>query len=204
MAHWTIPQTKAMKTMKKKSPTTLVYQASTGEIRRLWQEINQQARSLPSPRPPLSMTPALSMSDHHWQLFWKLNIPHGARNCWWRLLIRKLPTRNNLRHFSGEPPTCQLCNQETEDDYHMIFNCPRKKSFWLVAKAVAKIDVELDDVWDILTFQKSVDKKIMIRIGEILMVTWQLHWQCSMNNVPWSTTFALRHLRRLHWVAGLE
>jgi hypothetical protein len=144
------------------------------------------------------------MRPNQWKRFWKLKIPHGARNFWWRLLLCKLPTRLNLRHINDEPPLCQLCRNDIEDDYHMVFDCPRKKSLWLVARNIAHIKVPMEDIWDILNFRTTTDDTTMLRIGEILMVIWQLHWHCCIDNVQWNTTHALRRLRRVHWLADLD
>ncbi|SAM00402.1 hypothetical protein, partial, partial [Absidia glauca] len=200
LTHWLLPTG----TTPKKPPDILVYRATTGEIRKYWQFRYQQQRSLPTPRPPRSPAPALHMRPNQWKRFWKLKIPHGARNFWWRLLLCKLPTRLNLRHINDEPPLCQLCRNDIEDDYHMVFDCPRKKSFWLVARNIAHIKVPMEDIWDILNFRTTTDDTTMLRIGEILMVIWQLHWHCCIDNVQWNTTHALRRLRRVHWLADLD
>jgi hypothetical protein len=145
------------------------------------------------------------MRPNQWKQFWKLKIPHGARNCWWRLLIHKLPSQVNLRHQIAGPSVCLLCSNALEDDFHMIIGCPRKASFWLVARHVARIGVPMQDIWDILTFRSSPrDETILIHLGEILMVLWQLHRYCCTDNVQWSTTHALRRLRRVHWLADLD
>ncbi|SAL96761.1 hypothetical protein [Absidia glauca] len=87
----------------------------------------------------------------------------------------------------------------------MIIDCPRKTSFWLVARHVARIDVPMQDIWDMLTFRSSPrDETILLRLGEILMVLWQLHWHSCIDNVQWNTTHALRRLRRVHWLADLD
>jgi hypothetical protein len=212
MAHWLLPPLRMISgtvpphtTPAKKPPDILVYQASTGTLRRYWQAKHQDERSLPAPRPPRSPAPALTMQPSQWKRFWKLKIPHGARNCWWRLLIHKLPSQVNLRHQIAGPPVCLLCSNALEDDFHMIIDCPRKTSFWLVARHVARIDVPMQDIWDILNFRSSPrDETILLRLGEILMVLWQLHWHCCIDNVQWNTTHALRRLRRVHWLAGLD
>ncbi|SAL99588.1 hypothetical protein [Absidia glauca] len=113
------------------------------------------------------------MRPNQWKRFWKLKIPHGARNFWWRVFLCKLPTRLNLRHINDEPPLCQLCQHDIEDDYHMVFDCRRKKSFWLVARNIAHIKVPMEDIWDILNFRTTTDERTMLRNGDILMVIWR-------------------------------
>ncbi|KAI8330230.1 hypothetical protein BC941DRAFT_186717 [Chlamydoabsidia padenii] len=124
------------------------------------------------------------MSRSQWKLFWKANIPRGARNCWWRLLIRKLSTRAVLHHCDSGSQLCKFCTNHIGDDYHMLFDCLRKQFFWLMARKISHIDLPIDDIWPALTFAKKVDTKLMTRLGEILLMIWQLHWSCTIDNIP--------------------
>ncbi|KAI8327652.1 hypothetical protein BC941DRAFT_364469 [Chlamydoabsidia padenii] len=144
------------------------------------------------------------MSRSQWKLFWQVNFPHGVRNCWWRLLIRKLSTRKVLNHCDGGSPLCKFCTNHVEDDYHMIFDCPKKRSFWLVARKIFHIELPMDDIWPALVFTKKVDTKTMTRLGEILLVIWQVHWSCTLDEIPWNTTHAIRRLRRIYWREGIS
>jgi hypothetical protein len=97
---------------------------------------------------------------------------------------------------------CTLCGEPFEDNAHWIFHCPKKRSFWLVARYVSGIDADLPQIWEYLTFQTSTDKTTLLRLSHILLVIWQMHWHCIFNEVPWNTTHALERLRRLRWLSG--
>ncbi|KAI8327548.1 hypothetical protein BC941DRAFT_458129 [Chlamydoabsidia padenii] len=119
--HWLLPQPEYVK---REIPDVLVYQASTRNLRIYWQEVDHMQRRLPPPRPPLSVAPAEIMSPAQWKRFWNLNMPHGVRNCWWRLLIHKLSTRITLQYCDGDTPVCKI---SLEDIWPaLIF---KKKSF---------------------------------------------------------------------------
>jgi hypothetical protein len=56
-----------------------------------------------------------------------------------------------------------------------------------------------------LNFRHQTDPSTMIKIAHVLQVTWQMHWRCIFDEVPWNTTHALVRLRRVRWyVEGQE
>jgi hypothetical protein len=120
-------------------------------------------------------------------------------------LIQKLPTRLATRHVHGRSPSdirCTLCNDPYDDDAHFIFHCPKKRSFWLVARRICLIDADLPQIWDLLTFRVPTDKAVLLSLSHILLIIWQMHWHCVFDDVPWNTTHALQRLRRLRWLSG--
>ncbi|ORY99644.1 hypothetical protein BCR42DRAFT_339274 [Absidia repens] len=145
------------------------------------------------------------MTTKQWRLFWRTPISHGARNCWWRLLIQKLPTQEALRHVNPDsmnPGWCKICNKQVEDAQHMIIECPLKKSYWNAAKTIVKLDFNIADLWDILTFRKTIDKEAMIHVSDILLVLWIHHWHCYIKEELWNTTHAIRRFRKQLWNKG--
>jgi len=63
-----------------------------------------------------------------WKDFWKQKMPHNARNVWWRLLIKKLPSGVRLHRMIPVivGPLCRICQEGDETDQHLLFSCPRK------------------------------------------------------------------------------
>ncbi|KAI8086808.1 uncharacterized protein BX664DRAFT_265365, partial [Halteromyces radiatus] len=147
--------------------------------------------------------PADMMSKSKWKSFWKLPIPHGVRNCWWRLLIRKLPTRLALRYTNTETSgntLCQFCENNIEDEGHMVFYCKRKQSFWYAARYKLGLNIPVTQIWPSLIFSEKTDPETLTSLGLILLVVWQMHWQCTRDNQRWDTTNALQRLRRTMWL----
>jgi hypothetical protein len=74
-----------------------------------------------------------------WQQFWQLRIPINARNTWYRILHRKITTKQRRHQFQPNifTPYCQLCRPRrysrhghslTETNQHFLFSYP--KFFW--------------------------------------------------------------------------
>ncbi|KAG0052741.1 hypothetical protein BGZ90_006406 [Linnemannia elongata] len=77
-----------------------------------------------APPPPLTTT--------FWSSFWKNQIPHNARNVWWRLLINKLPSGLHLHSIIPDmvEPLCRVCGTSLETSQHLLFSCPKKLEVW--------------------------------------------------------------------------
>ena len=63
---------------------------------------------------------------------WKIPADGPAKVCVWRVLIGKLPTRDNLirRQITLPSPLCLLCNIEEEKVQHVFFNCSVAQKVW--------------------------------------------------------------------------
>jgi len=54
-------------------------------------------------------------------------------NCFiWRLFLRRIPTRANLRRRSVQIPSdlCPLCESEVETENHLFYSCAKIKDIW--------------------------------------------------------------------------
>ncbi|CAO3588849.1 unnamed protein product [Absidia cylindrospora] len=183
------------------------YQVKTGLLHFYWLSKHPNSRQLPITHFPYDPPPATHLTTDQWRFFWRQPIDHSARNCWWRLLIRKPPCLETLRHIRKEdinPGWCTICNRTTENERHMLFDCPLKLSFWNAAKTLFGIDHSLNEIWDILTFRQKVDTDTMIKIGDILKTVWLQHWHCRIEEVPWHNTHAFRRLRWQLWNKGMN
>jgi hypothetical protein len=59
-----------------------------------------------------------------WKHLWSIHAPPKAKNLLWRITKGCLPTRMRLQEKRVLCPTlCPLCNQENEDDWHILFSC---------------------------------------------------------------------------------
>jgi len=82
------------------------------------------AQVAPSQDPPIP--------GSFWKDFRKQKMPHNARNVWWRLLIKKLPSGVLLQRMIPAivGPLCRICQEGQETDQHLLFSCPRKLEIW--------------------------------------------------------------------------
>ncbi|ORZ13276.1 hypothetical protein BCR42DRAFT_439700 [Absidia repens] len=58
------------------------------------------------------------------------------------------------------------------------------------------------NLWDILTFRKTIEKEAMIHVSDILLVLWIHHWHCYIKEELWNTTHAIRRFRKQLWNKG--
>jgi hypothetical protein len=59
-----------------------------------------------------------------WHSLWNISAPPKAKHLLWRICQGCLPTRMRLQEKRVPCPLlCPLCNQENEDDWHVLFTC---------------------------------------------------------------------------------
>jgi ribonuclease HI len=74
----------------------------------------------------LNVTGKVHEANHHesWHDLWNINAPPKAKHLLWRISKGCLPTRLRLHEKRVTCPLlCPLCNQENEDDWHVLFTC---------------------------------------------------------------------------------
>ncbi|ORZ01999.1 hypothetical protein BCR42DRAFT_338989 [Absidia repens] len=166
---------------------------------------DKEARSLPTPRPPYDFSPATKMTTKQWKLFWRVPMAHGVRTVWWRLLTQKLSTQEALRHIrtaTENPGMCKICKKFIEDDYHMIYDCSLKSSFWKAANHLLGMELTGPEICQALTFEKQADDQVLIHLGDTLRALWLHHWRGIIEKYPWNNTHAMRQLRNQLWQKG--
>ncbi|KAL0087211.1 hypothetical protein J3Q64DRAFT_1884754 [Phycomyces blakesleeanus] len=108
--------------------------------------------------------PQLSAANR--KFFWKMNIPHTARNIWYRALHNKLSCKANLHQIiptTHPSPICPICHEAPDNVNHFLFLCPNKYSTWL----------------DVSPYR--------VVIG-IILANWQCHWRKVFDDVPFSSS----------------
>ena len=67
-----------------------------------------------------------------YSIIWKLKIPPRVAVFCWRLLKKRLPTKDNLlrRNITIQDQNCPLCGNAQEDVGHLFFNCNLTKGLW--------------------------------------------------------------------------
>ncbi|CAO3588713.1 unnamed protein product [Absidia cylindrospora] len=129
---------------------------------------------------------------------------------WTPRITRYAPLTQALQHANPadldteNPGQCLLCHQFIEDPAHLILQCAHKTNFWRVALKITNVEIKLEEVWDTITFQNKASIDQLILLGDIILVIWQHHWMCVINNIPWNTADTLHRLCWLRWNKGIQ
>ncbi|KAI8363239.1 hypothetical protein B0O80DRAFT_379086, partial [Mortierella sp. GBAus27b] len=130
-----------------------------------------------------------------WKRFWQMNIPHNARNVWWRLLIKKLPSSARLHAIIPTiAPQCRICKEGIETDHHMLFSCPRKLEVWrgALAKHFQAQEWTADSIKSLFYPQPPAFKTIkeipkFTLLSSILATIWRYHHQSIREDEPFNS-----------------
>ncbi|GAU40485.1 hypothetical protein TSUD_286400 [Trifolium subterraneum] len=69
-----------------------------------------------------------------WKCLWQIRAPPKAKHTLWRICRDCLPTRaQQRRHYVQCPATCELCNGENEDTWHVLFDFEMIRNCWTAA-----------------------------------------------------------------------
>ncbi|GAU50545.1 hypothetical protein TSUD_409890 [Trifolium subterraneum] len=119
---------------------------------------------------------------------WKIQAPPKAKHLLWRICKECLPTRTRLRErFVNCPLECPMCGNETESDWHFLFDCMDSKRAWQTAGLEAIISSQVQ--------QHMTVKEALLKLcrgtdvqnaGKLAMVVWAL-WN-NRNNWVWNHT----------------
>lgn len=111
-------------------------------------------KALPSSSPP--PPPNFTLSSSKWKTFWKLQIPLNARNTWYRVLHKKITSKQKLHlympsEYSDKCPLCPAPHQ-IENTEHFLFSCPLKYLVWTTA-----ISLYIDPTLTSCTYNQYLD-----------------------------------------------
>jgi hypothetical protein len=123
-------------------------------------------------------------------------MPHNARNVWWRLLIKKLPSGVRLHRII---PTivdrrCRICQGEDETDQHLLFSCPRKLEIW--QNALRKHTRTQDWTATIIeslcypnppVVETLNNMPLFLLLGSIMATIWRYHHGSIREDTPFET-----------------
>uniref|UniRef100_A0A7N2N3A5 Reverse transcriptase zinc-binding domain-containing protein n=1 Tax=Quercus lobata TaxID=97700 RepID=A0A7N2N3A5_QUELO len=66
-----------------------------------------------------------------WKKLWSLDIPNKVKHFLWRASCESLPTKKNLfKRKIAHNDRCKICNGETEDTIHALWDCFVLKEIW--------------------------------------------------------------------------
>jgi len=128
--------------------------------------------------------------------FWKQKMPHNARNVWWRLLIKKLPSGVRLHRiiptFVG--PLCRICQEGDETDQHLLFSCPRKLEIWqnALTKHIRTQDWTAALIESLCFPNAPVvealnNMPLFLLLGSIMATIWRYHHSSIREDTPFDT-----------------
>lgn len=96
-------------------------------------------------------------SKSQWGAFWKLKIPHQARNFWWRYKQDRLPCGTVRQAIWNQPSCCEAegCHTLIADKNHFVFHCAHKYNAWqeILSRYTTKDDWPDQDLYALLTFK---------------------------------------------------
>ncbi|KAG2224705.1 hypothetical protein INT45_009020 [Circinella minor] len=201
MSHWTLPPPRSFTTSRRVALKRInVLHVGPGRLRRFWRESSLSS----SPSSSQLITSTLLPKD--WRLFWRTDIPHGARTAWWRLLLQRVSNKAHLHHIMPEKhPTniCPICEVEPDTVRHFFVDCPLKFAFWqqtLATLASAPL-LSTDHLWDLLHLRFTHDNihwsAHLPNFGLILQTIWSMHWRSIFQNLPWNTIIASQFYQQL-------
>ncbi|GAU38215.1 hypothetical protein TSUD_226360 [Trifolium subterraneum] len=122
----------------------------------------------------------------NWNGIWKAQAPHKARHLLWRLCRGCLPTRSRLLERRVECTlNCPVCDEEIEDELHILFRCAVARDSWSAAG--------LSSVLHNATYQQTnaMDRIFVVcsnessdTVGRVTMLLWCI-WQ-NRNDKLWN------------------
>lgn len=187
-AHWSIttgPRSKAA-----------MAQIKLGALRRFWHPSFEMLRR--PAHPPCSRPVHLLLAPSLWRDFWSLCLPSKAFTPWWRLLYGHLSVQARLHSINVvkyPSPLCRVCQEEPENEYHMVVGCSSKSFFWYeVVSHLGLTDKFPTDtaIWIGLTTLHGQDShpfdiSILELLGSAFSCVWQHHWGCTIDGKSWLT-----------------
>jgi hypothetical protein len=153
-----------------------------------WTHYNSRWFRLSSYYTPIDYAPKMI------SLLWKTPMLLQARSLWYRILIRKLPTRYALSSIRIiDSPNCLLCeNAFEENQYHFLVGCPHRWKIWRLALRHCYPDLLFVpmDIYMSLCLSTTPPDIILNRsryltiISTIQWCIWRAYWDWVFNDVP--------------------
>ncbi|GAU30201.1 hypothetical protein TSUD_311520 [Trifolium subterraneum] len=111
--------------------------SSVREDKVVWEEERDGCYSVKSGY-KLAMRYIIGSDKYHvvgnWNGIWKAQAPHKARHLLWRLCRGCLPTRARLLERRVKCTlNCPVCDEEIEDELHILFRCAVARDSWNAA-----------------------------------------------------------------------
>jgi hypothetical protein len=121
-----------------------------------------------------------------WSSLWKIRAPPKAKHLLWRICRDCLPTTVRLRqHYVPCTSICQLCEEEVEDEWHVLFGCTASSQSWTAAGLSSIINSRLLEFTDVKNLIHDICSKENKELaGRFAVMVWSL-WN-NRNNWIWN------------------
>lgn len=106
-----------------------------------------------------------------WSAIWRSAAPPRVKFFAWLMSKNRLPTRVNLHKKTILPtPTCELCNANLEDTYHIFLRCPMAAAFWNMIQIIP----EISSLSDLHNLELSGPLPTFLSSTFFLLCCWRL------------------------------
>ncbi|GAU27143.1 hypothetical protein TSUD_104520 [Trifolium subterraneum] len=124
--------------------------------------------------------------EEDWKWLWKIQAPPKTKHLLWRICRGCLPTRSRLKERNVQCTTsCPICEEEEENDWHLLYDCETSKRAWRSAGIVHIIQPHVQQAITtkecIMKLCRNSDRK---EAGKAAMLIWML-WK-NRNNCVWN------------------
>ncbi|CAO3629834.1 unnamed protein product [Mucor hiemalis] len=136
--------------------------------------------------------------------FWSLPIQLQARELWFRVLCKKLPTASFL-HSIGvlDEKKCRLCTHPEETFGHFVYSCPRKRAIWhtILGFYFPTFDFTEEMMMSTLTslaspfhYRSSLHKTFYMITATTQYYIWYYYWQLIINKTPFNDAVIINQI----------
>jgi ribonuclease HI len=142
-------------------------------------------------------------NNEDWNGLWKIRAPPKAKHLLWRMCKDCLPTRSRLQSRCVPCPlSCPLCDNDLEDDWHVVFDC----EYSIQSRQTAGLQHVLDP-WiqngrnikeTILGICSRLDEETAGRFASLVWILWNNRNNCVWNNTK-EQGRALGYKAKIFW-----
>ncbi|KAG1136785.1 hypothetical protein G6F37_011737 [Rhizopus arrhizus] len=138
--------------------------------------------------------------------FWSLPLLLPARNHWYRVLSKKLPTATYLHKIGTvSSKLCRLCGSAAEDIEHFVVSCPNKNPIWsMVLKyhfptyLFTNTDIlnALHSIKSPFHHRSNLYRPFFVIVSTTQFYIWKAYWQLVINSIPFTTDAIITTINR--------
>ncbi|KAG1136317.1 hypothetical protein G6F37_012049 [Rhizopus arrhizus] len=138
--------------------------------------------------------------------FWSLPLLLPARNHWYRVISKKLPTATYLHKIGTVASTlCRLCGSAAEDFEHFVVSCPNKNPIWsMVLKyhfptyLFTNTDIlnALHSIKSPFHHRSNLYRPFFVIVSTTQFYIWKAYWQLVIDSIPFTSDAIVTTINR--------